>query len=483
MVRRVVAVLGSLVAAGSARAGSFVTFESGQVRPLVLSPDDTHLYAVNTPDDRLEIFDIDPQGNLTHSASVPVGLEPVAAAAHGDGQHVWVVSHLSDSVSIVDVSSSPPRVVRTLLVGDEPRDLVFAGPGGNRAFITTAHRGQNSGVPLADFTTAGLGRADVWVFDVTNLGSTLGGTPLTKLTLFGDTPRALAASPDGNTVYAAVFQSGNQTTALNEGLVCDGGSTATSCTVGGSTMPGGLPAPHLHCLRHAQPETGIIVKFNPAHNAWEDGLGRNWSNAVRFSLLDEDVFVINAAGSPPATVGVPYSGVGTILFDMVSNPVTGKVYVSNTEARNEVRFEGSGTCPNNPQTNTTVRGHLHEARITVLDGASVLPRHLNKHLDTGASYASPGATEKAKSLATPLGMAVTPDRATPYVPAFGSSAVGVFRTAPLESKPLLPHAASHIAVSGGGAGGARRRGNRLHVFPRFRHPIPGVDTGGHPAIA
>src|SRR2546422_8482065 len=130
MVRRVVAVLGFLVAAGSARAGSFVTFESGQVRPLALSPDDTHLYAVNTPDDRLEIFDIDPQGNLTHSASVPVGLEPVAAAAHGDGQHVWVVSHLSDSVSIVDVSSSPPRVVRTLLVGDEPRDLVFAGPGG-----------------------------------------------------------------------------------------------------------------------------------------------------------------------------------------------------------------------------------------------------------------------------------------------------------------------------------------------------------------
>src|SRR5207247_7008465 len=76
-----------------------------------------------------------------------------------------------DSVSIIDVSSSPPRVVRTLLVGDEPRDIVFAGPGGNRAFITTAHRGQNSGVPLADFTTEGIGRADVWVFDVTNLGS------------------------------------------------------------------------------------------------------------------------------------------------------------------------------------------------------------------------------------------------------------------------------------------------------------------------
>src|SRR5438477_202806 len=274
-------ILGTLLVAFAFLAGgatadgsSFVTFETGQVRPLALSPDDLHLYAVNTPDDRLEIFDTDAQGNLTHSGSVPVGLEPIAAAAHGDGRHVWVVNHLSDSVSIVDVSSSPPCVVRTLLVGDEPRDIVFAGPGGNRAFITTAHLGQNSGVPLADFTTEGIGRADVWVFDVTNLGSVLGGSPLTKLTLFGDTPRALAASPDGNTVYAAVFQSGNQTTALNEGLVCDGGSTATSCTVGGSTMPGGLPAPNVDCFGNAQPEPGMIVRFNPAHNAREDGLGR-----------------------------------------------------------------------------------------------------------------------------------------------------------------------------------------------------------------
>src|SRR3989442_3187730 len=453
MVRRVVAVLGFLVAAGSARAGSFVTFESGQVRPLALSPDDLHLYAVNTPDDRLEVFDIDPQGNLTHSGSVPVGLEPVAAAAHGDGRHVWVVNHLSDSVSIIDVSSSPPRVVRPLLVGDEHRDIVFAGPGGNRAFITTAHRGQNSGVPLADFTTEGIGRADVWVFDATTLGAALGGTPLTKLTLFGDTPRALTASPDGHCVLAAVFQSGNQATALSEGLVCDGGATAGSCSVAGFTMAGGLPAPNVDCFGNPQPETGTIVKFNPAHNAWEDQLGRNWNNAVRFSLLDEDVFVINAAGSPPAEVGVPYAGVGTILFDMVTNPVTGKVYVSNTEARNEVRFEGPGTCPNNSRTNTTVRGHLHEARITVLDGASVLPRHLNKHLDTGASYANPGATEKAKSLATPLGVAVTPDGPTLYLPALGSTAPGVVSTAQLQSDPVVPSAASQLPVIGGGASG------------------------------
>src|SRR5215510_4358463 len=165
-------------------AASFVTFETGQVRPLALSPDGTRLFAVNTPDGRLEIFNVTASG-LSRGGSVPVGMEPVAVAARSDHE-VWVVNHLSDSVSIVDLSGAVPRVVRTLLVGDEPRDIVFAGPGGNRAFITTAHRGQQrvsaalAGVPGAgdpQLTTAGVGRADVWVFDVTNLGTVLGGRP------------------------------------------------------------------------------------------------------------------------------------------------------------------------------------------------------------------------------------------------------------------------------------------------------------------
>ena len=36
----------------------------------------------------------------------------------------------------------------------------------------------------------------------------LGGNPLTIVNLFGDTPRALAVTPDGSRVYAAVFHSG-----------------------------------------------------------------------------------------------------------------------------------------------------------------------------------------------------------------------------------------------------------------------------------
>ena len=68
-------------------AQSFVAFESGQVRPLAMSPDGNRLFAVNTPDNRLEIFDI-ASGTLVHGDSVSVGLEPVAVAARSNDEEI-----------------------------------------------------------------------------------------------------------------------------------------------------------------------------------------------------------------------------------------------------------------------------------------------------------------------------------------------------------------------------------------------------------
>ena len=143
-------VCGLLLALPASAQSTFITFESGQVRPVALSPDGNQLLAVNTPDNTLEIFDINVSGGLWYAGSVQVGMEPVAVAARSNTE-VWVVNFLSDSVSVVDLSGSEPRVVRTLHVGDEPSDIVFAGPGGDRAFITTAHRGQNTPTPDGDF--------------------------------------------------------------------------------------------------------------------------------------------------------------------------------------------------------------------------------------------------------------------------------------------------------------------------------------------
>lgn len=450
---------------------SFYAFESGHVRPLALSPDGSRLYAVNTPDNRLEVFAVSPDG-LTHLGDVPVGMEPVAVAAPGADQ-VWVVNDLSDNVSIVDVSRTPFRVVRTLLVGDEPNDIVFAGTERQRAFITTAHRGQNSPHPLGHYDQPGMGRADVYVFDVERAQMASGAAPDAVLTLFGDKPRALAVSPDRQQVYAAIFHSGNQTTTVTEGVVCNGGSQAPPCRIARVVYPGGLPAPNINHEGRGGPETGLIVKFNGSQ--WIDELGRDWSNGVRFNLPDLDLFTLDA--DTLETVA-SVSGVGTILFNMVVNPQTGTLYVSNTEARNEIRFEGPGILAREvkpPEVPPTVRGRLHEARITIIEGTTVVPRHLNKHIPYGASPMPPDV--KDKSLATPLGMAISRDGTTLYVAAFGSAKIGVFSTATLSDDSFVPDAATHIPVAGGGPTGLilDETHNRLYVLTRFDNAVVSID--------
>jgi sugar lactone lactonase YvrE/mono/diheme cytochrome c family protein len=444
-------------------AGRFVTFESGQVRPLALSPNGQRLYAVNTPDNRLEVFDL-ASGVPRHLESVRVGLEPVAVAARGDDE-VWVVNHLSDSVSIVDVAADPPRVVKTLHVGDEPRDIVFAGDGAGRAFITAAHRGQN--VPFDPQPhTPGIGRADVWVFDAAATGDALGGEPLTILSLFGDTLRPLAVSPDGSRVYAGVFNSGNRTTIVH-------------ADIGG----GGLekPGPQADAAGNPQPRTAMIVRFDGTHwvddgDPEDDELPRVWDERVNLDLPDYDVFEIDARAKPPAELR-RVSGVGTTLFNIAVNPVSGKLYVSNTEARNHVRFEGEGNA------STTVRGHFVDARISVVSGQGVAPRHLNKHIQ---SYDRDLGTEeeRALGLATPTGMQVSADGAELYLAAFGSQRVVVYSTVELETDTFRPAAGAQIVLSAGGPSGLvlDEPRHRLYVLTRFDNGISTLDLAARREI-
>jgi YVTN family beta-propeller protein len=458
---------------------SFIEFESGQVRPIALSPDGTRLFAVNTPNNTLEIFSVTNTG-LSFLARVPVGLEPVAVAARSNTE-VWVVNHLSDSVSIVTTSGTP-HVTRTLLVGDEPRDIVFAGTAGS-AFITTAHRGQQrtdpsiASVPGAgdpQLTTPSVGRADVWVFNPASLGNTLGGTPTRIMSFFTDTPRALAVSPDKNTVYVAGFHTGNQTTTIIESMICEGFQATTPCTnANGSVSPGGNPGPATNAEGKQAPEVSLIVKFNNATGHWEDELKRVWDHAVRFKLPDTDVFAINAN---QLTQTASFAHVGTTLFNMVTNPSTGELYVSNTEAFNQVRFEGPGQFGGH-----TVQGHLAETHVTIINGSSVTPRHLNKHIDYTKLAGSAGfnASAAAKSLAVPTGMAVTGNGQTLFLAAFGSSKIGVFDTTQLRNNTFDPNqtSANYIPVTGGGPSGLvldEARG-KLYVMTRFDNAVKVVD--------
>jgi DNA-binding beta-propeller fold protein YncE len=327
-------------------------FESGPVRPLALSADHKRLFVANTAAGTLDILTVDDDG-LRAEASVPVGVDPVALAVRNAGE-VWVVNHLSDSVSVVDVASTPPRVRQTLLVGDEPRDIVRRAAAPARLHH---HRASRPATDLAGVPGAGdpqhhrRGPCHVWVFDTDRLGDTLGGRPLAIVVLPGDTPRALAASADASTVYAAVHHSGNRTTAISSHLPCEGFDNDTPCTVNGQTVPGSALGPGANGAGVPAPAVGVIVKAD-AQGAWRDGRGRDWSSLVRFQLPDDDVFALDAR---TLETTARFAQVGTTLFNMAVNPRSGEVYVSNTEARNELRFEGPGRFAG-----TTLQGHLAE---------------------------------------------------------------------------------------------------------------------------
>jgi YVTN family beta-propeller protein len=258
----------------AAAAQSFVNYESPIVSPVRLTPDGLRLCAAHTADSRLCVYSLSNPNQPVLVQEIVVGLEPVSVNARTNDE-VWVVNHLSDSVSIVSLSQG--RVVATLQVADEPSDVVFAG---GKAFVTAA---ASDRVAVFDATTrASLGSVDV----------------------FGKDPRNLAVNAAGTKVYAVVQRSGNGTTTVQDQA---------------QTLPPGstLPAP---------PRTALIVRANdPA-----------WAAQIPFTLPDNDVAEIDVATQ---TVSRNFRAVGTTNTGIAVNPINGDLWVANIEARNLVRFE------------------------------------------------------------------------------------------------------------------------------------------------
>jgi YVTN family beta-propeller protein len=271
--------LGVLGAERAQAQTAYEHFESPQVHPARLTPDGTRLLVANTADSRLSVFDVSSPRSPVRIAEIPVGLEPVSVNARTNDE-VWVVNHVSDSISIVSLSQG--LVVDTLRVGDEPADVVFAGSP-QRAFVSVARRNE------------------VRVYDP------VARTLVNTLPLQGTHPRALAVNAAGDRVYAAFALSGNRTTIIPAELAPPPPAP---------TNPA-LPAP---------PQVGLIVDAtNPA-----------WGSTIRFTLPDNDVVEINANTQ---SVVRYVSRVGTVNLGLAVQPSTGNLFVANTDANNLVRFE------------------------------------------------------------------------------------------------------------------------------------------------
>ncbi|MEM9388066.1 MAG: hypothetical protein AAGA68_23625 [Pseudomonadota bacterium] len=154
--------------------------------------------------------------------------------------------------------------------------------------------------------------------------------------------------------------------------------------------------------------------------------------------------------------------------------------MTNLEARNQVRFEGPGVLSGGE----TVRGHFIENRLTVidLDDRTVQPRHLNRHIDYDRF---PGTeSERERSLATPLAMAISDDGTTLWLAGMGSDKVASLDTQALEDGTFVPDEADHIEVPGGGPTGLVLDENRqrLYVLSRFNNAVVTIDLERRRAI-
>jgi DNA-binding beta-propeller fold protein YncE len=519
--------------------GAYTLFEADPVRPVAVLEESGWVAVANTADDSLQFFEPTPS-SLRARGALKVGLRPVAVAVVQESAsraQLWVVNHLSDSVSVVDLDLDTGRadVIDTLYVGDEPRDIVVASDsaGQRRVFVATAHRGQHhpraSARLATDLVTPPAEKQDRGLADVQIFDPAARAAPPSVVNLFSDKPRALAVA-DG-VVYAASFLSGNRTTAIPARTVTARGLLSLAAVLasdaqgkpieqgdelllapgmaGQATIEGGQPAVagQGRCLAHPgdadddfplqrlcvetdaqqrvqrvlvqrkgaltpscqctsgdgtlQPTTGVIVQFfdsaaacgeafttfpdgsqgcwldaapggvrSPASAAARQSPPMAWNQQLKFSLPDQDVFAI---GVDDLELREAFSGVGTILFGLAVQPRTGKLFVTNTDAHNLTRFEGHGQS-----SSTSVIGHLHESRITVIDPQHapdmplVQPVHLNTHIDYGRCC-DKDPEENQKSFAFPTAAAFSADGERLFFSALGSDKVGIVKAAALRA--------------------------------------------------
>lgn len=413
--RSLLACVAMFLGAASAFAQSYVNFEGKQTSPIRLSPDGSRLFAVNTPDNRLSVFDVSVPSNPILIAEIPVGLEPVSVNPISNDE-AWVVNEVSDSVSVVSVSR---RVVTdTIYVKDEPADIAFAN---GRAFITASRNNRIAVIDLASHVV------------------------LTNIPVFGESPRAIAASADGTEVYAAFALSGNRTTLVSFT------NAPPQQTNGIPPMKPGLPAP---------PRASLIV--DATDPAWTSGPNA----AVRFNMPDNDVVEINTT-----TLAVTryFPRIGTVNLGLAIKPGTSELFVAGTDARNLTHFEPA------------LRSAFVTNQFSRIDTVSGTVTRFD--LDAGFNYSSfPSLADRTNALAQPTALAFSPGGQSLFIAGFGSDRIGVFNTlsgtlvSRVDLNPLAPGSAASPRTKRGPRGLALKGETTLYVLNRIANTISVVNA-------
>ncbi|MFQ5410884.1 MAG: YncE family protein [Phycisphaerae bacterium] len=430
--------------------GPFVNFESPQVKPLAITPDGTTLYATNTPNNSLIVFST--TGGMSINQEIPVGLDPISVAIqpNTNNELVWVVNHLSDNVSVVDIPAG--TVDDVIDVGDEPVNILF-NAGGTHAFVVL----QGSALPgsIADplVEEGNLLAIDTLTHQVVN-----------RVHLDCSTPRAAVYNPVLDQVIVAAFTSGNNTTVV--------GDTVVAIAAGPPPQP--VAIPHLFfaanfsqtaAIFSASPELGPVWPDPPddpsmppsplvhriVHDrsgGWQaiidilsDGAGNpdpamvtlmnaefaitNADVVIQAMIddasdtIDHDLVVVDV--SDPAGVGMSLintvGNVGSILTGMGISPA-GEIFVSNMETLNTTKLERD------------LNGHFVDHEIVIvlnpdLPNPFVHATDLHAGVPGFNDVSTPNPLAQQFSLANPLDIVFNAAGDRAYVASLGVGRIGV----------------------------------------------------------
>lgn len=333
------------------------TFVSPHSAPIAIS--NGLVFVANTPADTLDVIDEQTRKVLRR---IPVGVDPVSVAVRPDGHEVWVSNHVSDSVSVIDSNADSPsylNVVATIQEidpkskatrFDEPVGIAFAN--NDKAYVALSSENQ------------------IAVINVPERSVTK------RLTIKAQDPRAIRVR--GNRLYVVPFESNNKTQLS-----------------GGSEIDGDL------------------VTFN----AWEHSirvnnvlsLGHVVDIVKHPKVPDRDLFVFDTETDELVET---VDTLGTLLYGLTVDS-EGRVYVAQTDARNEVngrsgtKKHGLGELEN--------RAFLNQITTVDFDGdRAAAPQFMD------LEPLPPAQPARDMALATPFAIEVTDDDATLVVSAAGS---------------------------------------------------------------
>lgn len=430
-----------------------VNLESPQSHPLALGPNGQWLAAVNTYGDRIELFEL-VDGTPQHRRSIHTGLDPVSLRFR-DAEELWVANHVSDSITILELPSG--RIKHLLKTDDEPADIVFS-ESGNRAFVSCSQVNRVLSYDLSDLEAA----PEV-------------------IEIAGEDPRALAVSPDGRYVFAAVFESGNGTTVIGGGRADDDSMLAYPPNVVSAPdgpYQGVNPPPNSG--DEISPKGSILIQNKPvslivrksADGRWMDDNKGDWTSFVSgeratdsgrvkgWDLVDHDLAIIDTT-----TRQVHYAkGLMNICMAVSVNTKDGTIAVIGTDATNHIRYEPNlkGTFIRVQQATLKLRGDGTAETVSLED--------LNPHLDYTEATVSQNI--RNLSLGDPRAIAFAPDAGRAYIAGMGSNNIIVTdgkggRFA--DSKPIeVGEGPTGLALS--------KTEDRLYVLNRFDGSISVVDT-------